>query len=186
MAPRPPLQVNYARPFYLAMLALGLTALVLMVMIATGNVRPALTPPAGDAAQGEPDMTLLYFGAAAVLFCMGYYMWRALKRLHDPGPVIEVRPEGVMLRIGQPRRYLWQDIAMVGMGRHRMRSRLEITVTPELFAQLRLPNLFVDDNFTGIRNKPFTIGITGQGLDRPLTDAFEEIKRHRPNLVVQR
>lgn len=185
MAPRPPLRINYARPFYLAMLALGLTALVLMFLIATGDVKPAITPPA-DATQGEPDMGLIYFGAAAVLFCMGYYIWRALKRLHDPGPVIEVRPEGVMLRIKEPRRYLWNEITMVAMGRHRMRGRLEITVSPDRFAELRLPNLFVDDNFTGIRNKPFTIGITGQGLDRPLLDAFEEIRRHRPNLVAHR
>ncbi|MDF3075196.1 MAG: hypothetical protein K0S54_2863 [Alphaproteobacteria bacterium] len=169
MAPRPPVQINYSRPFYFAMLALGLTALAFVFMMASGGMQPALNVPGTD-----------------VLVCMGYYMLRALNRLRDPGPVIEVRPEGVQLRIRQPRRFLWQDVTMVAMGRHRLRSRLEITVSPELFAELRLPNLFVDDNFAGIRTKPFTIGITGQGLDRPLSDAFEEIRRHRPNLVVSR
>ena len=182
MAPRPPLRINYARAFYLAMLALGLTALALMFLMVTGGVKPALTVPGTNV---EADNSLMYFAGAAVVFCMGYYMWRALDRLRNPGPIIEVRPEGVMLRIREDKRYPWSDITQVGLGRHRLRTRLEITIAPERFAELRLPNLFVDDNFAAIRNKPFTIGITGQGLDRPLTDALEEIKRHRPNLVAR-
>jgi hypothetical protein len=183
MAPRPPVQINYSRPFYFAMLALGLTALAFVFMMASGGMQPALNVPGTDLPAND---TLMVVSGIAVLVCMGYYMLRALNRLRDPGPVIEVRPEGVQLRIRQPRRFLWRDVTMVAMGRHRLRSRLEITVSPELFAELRLPNLFVDDNFAGIRTKPFTIGITGQGLDRPLSDAFEEIRRHRPNLVVSR
>ena len=182
MAPRPPVQINYSRPFYLAMLALGLVALVLVFMMATGGMKPALNVPGTD--QQASD-SLMVIAGIAVLLCMGYYMLRALNRLRDPGPVIEVRPEGVQLRIREPRRFLWKDVTMVAMGRQRMRARLEITVSPELFAELRLPNLFVDDNFSSVRTKPFTIGITGQGLDKPLTDAFEEIKRHRPNLVAR-
>lgn len=182
MAPRPPLQINYAPAFYLAMLALGLTALALVFVMATGNVQPALPMQSAD---GERSTSMLLFAGAAVLFCMGYYMWRAFDRLRNRGPVIEVRPEGIMLRIREDRRYPWNDVTQVALGRHRMRTRLEITISPERFAELRLPNLFVDDNFAGIRNKPFTIGITGQGLDRPLTDALEEIKRHRPNLVAR-
>ena len=183
MAPRPPLQINYSRPFYLGMLALGLTALVLVFMMATGGVKPALNVPGTEVPANDTFMILAGVG---VLVCMGYYMIRALNRLRDPGPVIEVRQEGVQLRIRQPYRFLWKDITMVGMGRHRMRGRLEITVTPELFNELRLPGLFVDDNFAAVRTKPFTIGITGQGLDRPIVEAFEEIKRHRPNLVALR
>jgi hypothetical protein len=182
MAPRPPVRINYFRPFYLGMLALGLTALVMVFMIAMGGVKPTLNVPGTDM---QANDSLMFVAGAAVLFCMGFYMWRALDRLRDPGPVIEVRSEGVMLRIREARRYPWDDITMVAMGRHRMRSRLEITVSPERFAELRLPTLFVDDNFSALRNKPFTIGITGQGLDRPLTDALEEIKRHRPNLVAR-
>ncbi len=184
MAPRQPLVVNYARPFYLSMLALGLVALVLVVILATGDVEPVLSPAAG--AEGQQDPTVLWFAGFAIVFCMGYYLWRALRRLHDPGPVIEVRPEGIMLRIGQPRRFLWDEIGRVQLGRHRMRQRLEITVTPDRFMELRLPTLFVDDNFAGIRAKPFTIGITGQGFDRPLSEAFDEIRRYRPNLVAAR
>jgi len=182
MAPRPPLRINYARPFYLAMLALGLTALVLMVMIVTGDASPIANPDP----QAPYGGGLIWIAGIALLLCMGYYLWRALSRLRDPGPVIEVRPEGVMLLIGQPRRFLWDDIQRVALGSHRLRTRLEITVPPERFEELRLPTLFVDDNFAAIRAKPFTIGITGQGLDRPLNEAFDEIKRHRPNLVAQR
>ena len=182
MAPRPPVQINYSRPFYLAMLALGLVALVLVFMMVTGGMKPALNVPGTD--QQASD-SLMVIAGIAVLLCMGYYMLRALNRLRDPGPVIEVRPEGVQLRIREPRRFLWKDVTMVAMGRQRMRARLEITVSPELFAELRLPNLFVDDNFSSVRTKPFTIGITGQGLDKPRTAAFEEIKRHRPNLVAR-
>ena len=183
MAPRPPLQINYGRAFYLGMLALGLVALALMFLMATGGTKPVLTVPGTNT---QADDSMMYFAGAAVFLCMGYYMLRALNRLRDPGPVIEVRPEGVMLRIKEPQRFLWADITHVAMGRHRMRARLEITLDPELFSKLRLPGLFVDDNFATIRNKHFTIGVTGQGLDRPLTDALEEIKRHRPNLVAMR
>ena len=182
MAPRPPVIINYSRAFYLGMLALGLTALVLVFMMASGGIKPALNVPGTD--QQASD-SLMYIAGIAVLLCMGYYMLRALNRLRDPGPVIEVRPEGVLLRIHQPRRFLWKDVTMVAMGRHRMRARLEITVAPELFSELRLPGLFVDDNFAAVRTKPFTIGITGQGLDRPLLEAYDEIKRHRPNLVAR-
>jgi hypothetical protein len=177
------LQINYAPAFYLAMLALGLTALALVFLMSTGEVKPILPAQSAD---GERDMSMLLFAGAAVLLCMGYYMWRAFDRLRNRGPVIEVRPEGIMLRIRENRRYPWSDVTQVALGRHRLRQRLEITVSPERFAELRLPTLFVDDNFAAIRNKPFTIGITGQGLDRPLMDALEEIKRHRPNLVAQR
>lgn len=184
MAPHTPLQINYARAFYLSMMALGLVALVLVVILATGDVEPVLSPQAEAA--GERDPTVLWFAGAAILFCMGYYLLRALRRLHNPGPVIEVRPEGIMLRIGEPRRFLWDEVSRVALGRHRMRQRLEITVAPDRFIELRLPTLFVDDNFVGIRNKPFTIGITGQGFDRPLSDAYDEIRRYRPNLVAPR
>jgi hypothetical protein len=182
MAPRPPVQINYSRPFYFAMLALGMTALAMVFMMVGGGIKPELTVP-GTAEPASDSM--LVISGIAVLLCMGYYMLRALNRLRDPGPVIEVRPEGVQLRIREPRRFLWKDVTMVAMGRHRMRTRLEITVAPELFSELRLPGLFVDDNFAAVRTKPFTIGITGQGLDRPLLEAYDEIKRHRPNLVAR-
>src|SRR5690606_14906068 len=104
MAPRPPLQVNYGRAFYLAMLALGLTAFALMFVMVTSGMKPALTVPGTDA---QADNSLMYFAGAAVVFCMGYYMWRAFDRLRNPGPVIEVRSEGVMLRIREDRRYPW-------------------------------------------------------------------------------
>lgn len=181
MAPHQPLQVNYGRAFYLSMLTLGFVALTTMFyLFLTDSPQNAPAAP-GDPAQPDPE--ILWVAAAAMLFCMGYYMLRALRRLVDPGPVIEVRPEGILLRIGEPRRYLWNEIQLVTLGRQRMRARLEIQVTPDRFVELRLPTLFADDNFVGIRNRPFTIGITGQGLDRPLSDVFDEVRRLRPNLA---
>ena len=128
MAPRQPLQINYARPYYLAMLTLGLVALVMAFILIAGDFDPETSPNA--AGMEELDPAILWFAAAAMVFCIGYYVLRALRRLHNPGPVIEVRREGIMLLIGEPRRYLWDDITRVALGTHRMRSRLEITITP--------------------------------------------------------
>ena len=171
------LEVRYSRPFYLSMLVIGMVCSVAAVKL-------AIDPPLGPTSSPEPGRsTFLWILLAGILLTMANYMWRAIRRLTSPLPVIVVRHEGIVLLIGQPRLFRWQEITAVAMGRHHTRGRLEITVTPERFAELTLPKLFSDDNFTAVRQKPSTIGITGQGLDRPLLDVLNAVRARRANLV---
>lgn len=174
---RPPLEVRYSRPFYLSMLVIGMVCSVAAIKL-------AIDPPrlAGSDTATRPS-TFIWVLLVGILLTMAAYMWRAMKRLTTPLPAIVVRPEGLVLNIGGPRLFRWTDITAVGMGRRNLRSRLEIGVVHERFAELNLPKLFSDDNFAAVRQKPDTIGITGQGLDRPLTDVLDAIRARRANLI---
>jgi hypothetical protein len=171
------LEVRYSRPFYLSMLVIGMVCSV-------GAIKLAVDPPRAPGAQTvtQPS-TFIWVLLIGILLTMGAYMWRAMKRLTTPIPAIVVRHEGIVLNLGQPRLFRWQEITAVGMGRYHARKRLEITVVPERFAELTLPKLFSDDNFMAIRQKPNTIGITRQGLDHTLLEVVDAVRAHRANLI---
>lgn len=173
-----PLDVHYSRPFYVGMLAVGLVCCVIAVDYATA-IHTATTPQ--DSAAGSP--AVIWLIAGAVILCMAYYMVRALRRLGNARTPITIRADGIVLLIGGPQRFGWNDVVAVKMGRFHMRDRLELTVTRQRFETLALPGLLSDDNFMAVRQKPFTIGITGQGLDRRPGEIFDAIRRCRPELV---
>jgi hypothetical protein len=174
---KPALEVRYSRPFYLTMLVIGLVCSVaaLKLAIAPPNA------PGSDLPMARP--TVLWILLGGLLLTMGAYMWRALKRLTTPAPAILVRHEGLILNIGEPRLFRWDEIVSVTMGRYHLRNRLEIAVEPQRFAELNMPRLFSDDNFMAVRQKPDTIGLTGQGLDRSLFEIMDAIRARRANLV---
>ncbi len=172
-----PLEVRYSRPFYLSMLVLGLVCSVAAIKL---GIDPPRTPDTEATATLSPFIWILLGG---LLVTMAAYMWRAIKRLTTPLPAIVVRPEGIVMHIGQPRLFRWEEISDVAMGRRNMRDRLEIGITHERFVELNLPKLFSDDNFAAVRQKPDTIGITGQGLDRTLRNVLDAIRARRANLI---
>lgn len=171
-----PLEVRYSRPFYLSMLVIGMVCAVAAIKLA---LDPSGLP---ESVVGQRSFFLLIL-LAGILATMGTYMWRAMRRLTTPIPVICVRDEGIVLTIGQPRLFRWAEIKAAGLGRHRMRPRLELTVAPERFNELNLPRMFADDNFMAVRQKPDTIGITGQGLDRPLADIVAALRARRIDIA---
>ena len=88
------------------------------------------------------------------------------------------------LRIGKVWRIGWDQINKVELRGILLRARLEMQIDPEINAAMRLPSLLSDDNFTSVKQKPFTIGIGSQGLDHKLSDALAEHPRSwRPHLV---
>ncbi len=171
-----PLEVRYSRPFYLSMLVIGMVCAVAAIKLAFD---PSGLP--GNVV-GQHSVFLLVL-LAGILATMGTYMWRAMRRLTTPIAVICVRDEGIVLTIDQPRLFRWSEIRGAGLGRHRMRPRLELTVEPQRFAELNLPRMFADDNFMAVRQKPDTIGITGQGLDHSLADIVAALRARRIDIV---
>jgi len=170
-----PFEVRYSRPFYLSMLVIGMVCSV-------AAVKFALDPPSASG-QAAPHSSVLWFVVGAVVLTMGAYMLRAMKRLTSPLPAVVVRDEGIVLNIGRPRLFRWPEIESVSLGRFHMRNRLEITVSHDRFDELNLPRQFADDNFMAVRQKPDTIGLTGQGLDHTLLDIMEAVRARRANLV---
>lgn len=171
-----PLEVRYSRPFYLSMLVIGMVCAVAAIKLALDPSRL----PEGLVGHRPMFLTVLLVG---ILATMGVYMWRAMRRLTTPIPVICVRDEGIVLTIGQPRLFRWSEIRAAGIGRHRMRPRLELTVEHKRFDELNLPRMFADDNFMAVRQKPDTIGITGQGLDHSLADVVAALRARRIDIV---
>ncbi len=159
------------------MLVIGLVCCVVAIKLALDPPRP----PGTDVAPHLPSYMWILLGG--LLLTMGAYMWRALKRLTSPLPALGVRHEGLVLNIGGPRLLRWEEIESVMMGRYHMRNRIELKIAAERFAELNLPKLFADDNFMAIRQKPNTIGITGQGLDRNLLEILEAVRVRRANLI---
>jgi len=173
-----PFEVRYSKPFYLSMLVVGLVCCVMAVKL-------MLDPVQFDAmVRGtRQSPTLIWVVIGGICAVMATYIFRAITRMTAKLPVIVVRPEGIVLTIGQPRMFRWAEIETVALGRKFIRRRLEIRVSPECFAELRLPSFVSDDNFMAAKGKPFTIGITGQGFDRPLTDIVEAVRARRANLI---
>jgi hypothetical protein len=169
--------VGYSRPFYLSMLVLGLVCSVAAIKL---GIDPPRAPGTDTAIKISGVVWVLLAG---LLVTMAAYMWRAIKRLTTQLPAIVVRSEGIVMNIGQPRLFRWDEISAVAMGSRNLRSRLEISVAHERFVELNLPKLFSDDNFAAVRQKPDTIGITGQGLNRPLTEVLAAIRARRANLI---
>ncbi len=177
MAPKPPFEVRYSRPFYLSMLVIGLVCSVAAIKL-------AFDPPRLPGAEVAPHLpSYMWILLGGLLLTMGAYLWRAMKRLTSPLPALGVRAEGIVLNIGVPRLLRWEEIESATMGRYHMRNRIELKIAPQRFAEFNLPKLFADDNFMAIRQKPSTIGITGQGLDRSLDEIMQAVRAIRPNLA---
>src|SRR6185312_8262449 len=118
-----PLEVRYSRPFYLSMLVVGLVCCAIAAKLLLDPTQ------LGAMAQGtKQSQTFIWILVVGICAVMGTYMWRAIKRMNAPLPVIAVRAEGIVLTIGQPRLFRWAEIEAVTLGRHYIRRRLEIKV----------------------------------------------------------
>lgn len=173
-------QVYYAKPFHLLMLTLGVVGTVL----ALNMLVESLTDPAAVPEATEESRQFVWFACVAIGGVMGYYAWRALRRLTDKRPFMHVDDKGLTVRIDGERHFPWEQIMRVTLGSHKMRARLEVTLQPEVYATLRLPGMLSDDNVTAVRRKPYTIGIAGQGLDQSPKVMYEAVRRFRPDIVL--
>ena len=176
MAPRQRFVARHSIPFYAVMAAGGL-------VIGGLALYTGVTAPTADA-EGRPISGVMLWAVVGVaILSLSYYIRRGVVRVLDRSPVVSIDEHGVALRIGKIWQIGWDKINKVELRGILLRARLEMQIDPEIHAAMRLPSLLSDDNFTSVKQKPFTIGIGSQGLDRKLSDALASIRAWRPHLV---
>ena len=176
MAPRQRFEARHSAPFYAVMAFAGLVAVGLALYA-------GLTVPRVDMQGREISGGTLWAMIGVAIVAMSFYIRRGIVRLRDRRPVVTIDHRGVTLRINKIWVLSWEQISHAELRGLTFRSRLDLQIDPEIHAAMRLPTFLFDDNFVSVKQKPFTVGVWGQGLDRQMRQALDAVRAFQPNIV---
>ncbi len=129
--------------------------------------------------QGEGS----WIGAGMVVALLGFYAWQTAWHLSDKAPLIAIGPEGMRLPSATAMTIPWPAITRIGATRSFALvggGRLDIEVTPEIFAQLKLGKRLFGDPVVKMVVAPFGISLIAQGLDHRASEIMVMVTQYWP------
>jgi len=101
----------------------------------------------------------------------------------DARPLLVVGPDGLLLPQHAEAPIPWDAIQRVGASRSFALvggGRLDLDLTPEAFAGVRVGQRLMGDHVVKMVGSPFGISLLAQGLDRPASDMLAAIGQYWP------
>jgi hypothetical protein len=124
-----------------------------------------------------------WYAVAMLIALLGFHVWQSLRHLTEAIPVVTIGPEGLGLPQASDAPIPWDGITRLGASRSLTMiggGRLDLEVTPEIFARLRLGRRMFGDPVVKAIASPHGFSVMAQGLDHRAADMFAAIQTHWP------
>lgn len=122
-------------------------------------------------------------GAGMVVVLLVYYAVQTGLQARDATPLVVVGPEGIRVPRASPDVIAWSEIRNVGASRSFALNgggRLDVEVTPEVYARLKLGNRLFGDAVVKMIGAPFGFSLLANGFDHRASDILLAIGRYWP------
>ena len=122
-------------------------------------------------------------GAGLVVTLLVFYAIQTGAQLRDSTPLVIVGPEGLKVPRASATPIGWDEITRVGASRSFSLNgggRLDVEVTPEAFARLKLGQRLFGDAVVKMIGAPFGFSLLAQGFDHRASDVLMAIGHYWP------
>ncbi len=129
--------------------------------------------------QGEGS----WIGAGMVVALLVFYAWQTAWQLSDKTPLLVIGPDGLRLPSASARTIPWSEITRIGATRSFALvggGRLDIEVTPAIFAELKLGKRLFGDPVVKMMVAPFGVSLIAQGLDHRASEMLAMVTQYWP------
>lgn len=122
-------------------------------------------------------------GAGLVVTLLVFYAVQTGAQLRDSTPLVVVGPDGLRVPRASAVPIAWHEIMRVGASRSFSLNgggRLDVAVTPEAYARLKLGQRLFGDAVVKMIGTPFGFSLIAQGFDHRASDVLAAIGRYWP------
>ncbi|MBM3521809.1 MAG: hypothetical protein FJX57_02535 [Alphaproteobacteria bacterium] len=122
-------------------------------------------------------------GAGLVVALLIFYAVQTGLQLRDTTPLVVVGPGGLRIPRASAEPIGWHEVLNVGASRSfaiNGGGRLDVAVTPEAFARLKLGNRLTGDAVVKMNGAPFGFSLLAHGFDHRASDILTAIGHHWP------